>query len=425
VSHPVVREFDSGRRYRTNVAELGDEWTADDESFAGSLARVIRVADNTRVVYATFQNGTIVRLVASGPTLIDEGDVVLVGDGRWLVVEPELWVEPRGVGIVRKEAEGSLVIESPGGLVLTNEVGPAGATAGNTVLYSIAEGALKVIDPSPMRTRDHDDDLDDLNRFQVKRGKSSLSYDEFGGYPEVVARARQVIETQFQRKALLDKIGARPVRGVLLSGPPGTGKTHLARIIAEEADAAFFLVSGPSIVSKYVGDTELLLRRIFEAAQECERAIVFFDEIDSIAGERNEGSHEASDRLVAQLLTEMDGFAERSGNVVVLAATNRPDRIDPALRRPGRFDWEITFDLPSPSDRLEILEVDAQRLSTVSPLPLEEIADASDGWSGARLTSIWTEAALLAAAAGRDAIDGEDLLAAFAVVEQYKSEVVE
>lgn len=406
------------------VAQLGEEWVADDESFGGALARVIRVADNSCVVYATFHNGNIARLVADAPTLIDEGDVVLVGEGRWRVVEPALWIEPQGVGVVRKEVGDRLVIEAPGGLVITDEIGPLEAAPGNTVLYSIAEGATELIDPLPMRTRDQDDDLDDLTRFEVKRATNPLTYDQFGGYPEVVARARQIIETQFERKDLLDKIGARPVRGVLLSGPPGTGKTHLAKIIADEADAAFFLVSGPSIVSKFVGDTELLLRRIFESAQERERAIVFFDEIDSIAGERNEGSHEASDRLVAQLLTEMDGFAERAGNVVVLAATNRPERIDPALRRPGRFDWEITFGLPSPSDRLEILEVDARRLATVSPLPLEQLAEATDGWSGARLASIWTEAALLAARDGRDAIDGEDLLAGFLVTDRVQNEVV-
>jgi transitional endoplasmic reticulum ATPase len=258
--------------------------------------------------------------------------------------------------------------------------------------------------------------VDSVARFEFTPDKGSLRYDQFGGYPEVVARARQLIETQFEHRELLQAIGAKPVRGVLMSGPPGTGKTYLAKIIAAEADASFFLVSGPSIVSKYVGDTEHLLRQIFEAAETRERAIVFFDEIDSIAGERNEGSHESSDRLVAQLLTEMDGFRESIGNVIILAATNRPDRIDPALRRPGRFDWEVSFGLPSAEDRLAILEVDARRLSTNSDLPLEEVADLTEGWSAAKLASIWTEAALLAATDRRDSIDAEDLLAAFAIV---------
>lgn len=402
------------------MAEPGDEWVADDDSFGGALARVVRVADNACVVYAKFANGNAVRLVADAPTLIDVDDVVLVSDDRWVVVERELWQEPRGVGVVRKRDGDRLVIEGPVGLVVTDQAGAIDVVPGNTVLYSLAEGAVEVLDPNPMRARDRDDDPDDVARFEFTPEKDSLSYRQFGGYSAVVSRARHIIETQFDRKDYLDRIRARPVRGVLLSGPPGTGKTYLARVIAAETDAAFFLVSGPSIVSKFVGDTEQLLRQIFQAAQSRDRAIVFFDEIDSIAGERTEGSHEASDRLVAQLLTEMDGFNQSVGNVIVLAATNRPDHIDPALRRPGRFDWEISIDLPSLDDRLAILEVDSVRLSTSGTLPLEEIADGSDGWSAARLASIWTEAALLAARDRREAIDGEDLLAAFEIVDQQE-----
>jgi len=398
------------------MVQPGDAWVADDETFAGSLARVVRVAQNTEVVYAMFQNGNVVRLVADGPTLIAPDDVVLIGDGRWLVVERDLWSEPRGVGVVRKLLDDRIVVEGPGGLLVTDRLGELKIAAGNTVLYSSHEGAVEVLDELPMRIRDRDDDIDEIERFEFTVAKGSLKYSDFGGYPKVIERARHIIETQFNHKENLDKIKARPVRGVLFSGAPGTGKTYLARVIAAEADAAFFLVSGPAIVSKYVGDTEQLLRRIFERAQSRERAIVFFDEIDSIAGERNEGSHEASDRLVAQLLTEMDGFSQAGGNVIVLAATNRPDMIDPALRRPGRFDWEIIFELPDSDDRLAILEVDVRRLATTGPLPLESIAEDSEGWSGAELASIWTEAALLAARDGRSAIDGEDALEAFSVV---------
>lgn len=400
------------------MVQPGDEWMAADEAFGGALARVIRVAENAEVVYAMFQNGNVVRLVANGPTAIEPDDIVLVGEQRWLAVERDLWHEPRGIGVVRSHLDGGrLVVEAPGGLLVTDRAGAVPAAPGNTVLYSTHEGVVELLDDSPMRVRDRDDDVDDIGRFDFTAKKGDLKYEDFGGYPAVVERARHILETQFNHKERLDEIKARPVRGVLLSGPPGTGKTHLARVIAAESNASFFLVSGPAIVSKYVGDTEQLLRRIFQEAQSRERAIVFFDEIDSIAGERNEGSHEASDRLVAQLLTEMDGFDQANGNVVVLAATNRPDRIDPALRRPGRFDWEISFGMPEIDDRLAILEVDARRLSTVGPLPLEGIAEESAGWSGAALASIWTEAALLAARDDRPAIDGEDLLEAFSAVE--------
>lgn len=405
------------------MAQPGDEWVADDATFAGTLARVVRVAENSEVVYAMYQNGNVIRLVASGPTAIEPDDVVLVGDGRWLVVEDDLWHEPRGIGVVRKQFDNNrLLIEAPGGLLVTDHAGDVPVVAGNTVLFSSHEGAVEVLAELPMRVRDRDDDVDDIGRFDFTAAKGDLKYTDFGGYREVVERARHILETQFDHKDRLDQIKARPVRGVLLSGPPGTGKTYLARVIAAESNAGFFLVSGPAIVSKYVGDTEQLLRRIFQEAQTRERAIVFFDEIDSIAGKRSEGSHEASDRLVAQLLTEMDGFSQAEGNVIVLAATNRPDRIDPALRRPGRFDWEIVFGLPDTDDRLAILEVDARRFSTVEPLPLESIAEESAGWSGAELASIWTEAALLAARDDRPAIDGEDLSEAFSVVATTRQE---
>ena len=267
------------------MAQPGDEWAADDATIIGALARVVRVAENSEVIYAMFQNGNVTRLVASGPTAIEPEDIVLVGDGRWLVVEDELWHEPRGIGIVRKQFNDRLLIEAPGGLLVTERVGEVPATVGNTVLFSSREGTVEILAEAPMRAHDRDDDVDDISRFDFTAAKGELKYTDFGGYSGVVERARHILETQFNHKDRLDEIKARPVRGVLLSGPPGTGKTYLARVIAAESDAAFFLVSGPAIVSKFVGDTEQLLRRIFQEAQKRERAIVFFDEIDSIAGE--------------------------------------------------------------------------------------------------------------------------------------------
>lgn len=398
------------------MTQLGEEWAADEPSLLGALARVVRVAENSEVVYARSQNGTLWRLVADGPTGIMSDDVLLVGEGRWIRVEDDLWEESRGVGVVRELlAGGRLLVEAPGGLVVTDAAGIA-TIPGYTILYSIREGAVEVLAEHPVRIRDANSDDVGAEKYEIDMGEAGLTYADFGGYPAVVERARHILETQLNHKDRMDAIGARPVRGVLLSGPPGTGKTHLARVIAAESGAAFFLVNGPSIVSKFVGDSEQLLREIFANARSRDRAIVFFDEIDSIAGERTEGSHEASDRLVAQLLTEMDGFEASEGNVVVLAATNKSERIDPALRRPGRFDWEIIFESPTPRDRLEILEVDARRLSTRGPLPLEAVAARSEGWSGAELASVWTEAALLAARDERSAIDAEDLLRAFSMV---------
>lgn len=397
---------------------MGERWLEVVDA-SGTLAKVTLVGTNGRTVFARYMNGSVIRITSDSRINLETDAVILVSeDGSWRVVPDDLWHEPTSIGVIRKALDDDRwVIEAGSGLVTTERMGLTAAQVGNTVLFSVASGVIEIIDGAPMRIRlRDDDDGEDVSRFELTVVRGSLRYADFGGYAAVVGRARHIIETQFRHSEEMKAIGARPVRGVLLSGAPGTGKTYLAKVIAAESDAAFFQVSGPSIVSKYVGDSEDLLRRIFQAAQQRPRAIIFFDEIDSIAGERSEGSHEASDRLVAQLLTEMDGISGSLGNVIVLAATNRADSIDPALRRPGRFDWEIAFSLPTPDDRLAILEVDAKRLSTSQELPIEEIADLTNGWSAAELAAIWTEAALLTASEGRAAIDAEDLLTAFELI---------
>ena len=233
----------------------------------------------------------------------------------------------------------------------------------------------------------------------------------------MITRAKELIETQLGNSAQMRAIGAKPIKGVIFTGAPGTGKTHLARIIANVADAQFYLVSGPTIVSKYVGDSEETLRMIFAAAQADKRAIIFFDEIDSIASSRENDTNGVGKRLVAQLLTLMDGF-ESKGNVVVVAATNRIEDVDPALLRPGRFDWQIPFPMPSEHDRLGILQVQARSLSIEGELPLVDIAQRTEGWSGAEVCAIWTEAALVAAKDRRGAIRAADLVTAFERVER-------
>ncbi|WP_246877655.1 ATP-binding protein [Microbacterium maritypicum] len=344
--------------------------------------------------------------------------VIIVGEDGWRQVPDETWPEPNSVAVIRSVLEdGTVLVDNGVNLKPLHNEREIDVEVNNTVEYSDIEGVIRVVSSAPLRSSLSEQiTIEDVRKEYLWSEKGLGSgFSDFGGYPDVKARARELIETQLERRKKLDKIKARPVKGVLFTGPPGTGKTHLARIIARESAAEFYLVSGPTVVSKWVGDTEDTLRKIFEAATTSEsgRAIIFFDEIDSIAERRGGDSHESSRRLVAQLLTLMDGFDDKGKSVIVIAATNRAEALDPALLRPGRFDWEIQFGMPDLYDRLEILKVRAGKLTTTGELPLEDVASLTGGWSAAELTAIWTEAALVAAGDDRGAIAAEDLAAAY------------
>ncbi|WP_082309926.1 ATP-binding protein [Nonomuraea sp. SBT364] len=380
----------------------------------GLLIKVVSVLEGGQAFLGRTTNGNSVRFSLGEPVDLARGDVVLAGDDWWERMPADAWADESQVGVVRRVLDDSIVIEVGTIMRLLRGVPSLSVALGNTVEFNEIDGITRIISDTPLRFRNEGIDDENLNEYLVDRDEESpLTFESFGGYHEVRNRAMELIETQLNKRENLLKIGARPIKGVLFTGPPGTGKTHLARIIASESKAAFFLVSGPSIVSKWLGDSEDTLRRIFVAAEQEERAIIFFDEIDSIAEKRTDDSHEASKRLVAQLLTLLDGFDQRSSNVVVIAATNRIDNVDEALLRPGRFDWEIDFEMPTVEDRLEILQVDAARKQTIGTLPLRELAEMTDGWSGARLASLWTEAALMAAGDDRSSISDEDLAQAF------------
>ncbi len=393
---------------------VGDQGDIE-ELFAGQAAKVLRASDDGDDLHVLRRDGQMAHVTLSGPTDLIVGDIVLLGQDRWEHVPPEAWTEETSIAVVRAFVDDQLLVEGGlgAGLRLVPRLGLEPAI-GNTVEYAEGRGVLRILSTRPIRTHDRDMDDEPLDRFKVSPSAGGLSFDDFGGYPQVVDRARELIETQLERKDHLDAIGARPIKGILFTGPPGTGKTMLAKIIAAESGADFFAVSGPEIVSKWLGDSESLLRRIFEAAEASDRAIIFFDEIDSVAEKRDGDTHEASKRLVAQFLTEMDGFDERSGsNVIVIAATNRAHDIDPALLRPGRFDWQIDFGLPTLEDREKILQVSGARLATTGELPIEQVAARTGGWSAAKLTSVWTEAALIAAKANRRSICDLDFVEAY------------
>ncbi|MET3948762.1 transitional endoplasmic reticulum ATPase [Arthrobacter sp. UYCu512] len=392
------------------VAQISGPEQDVEEYFSGNLALVLAVGQRGLEVTVRFRNGNESRLVHHERGSVKRGDVVLVNNDGYVKVPKSAWQEQPVVYIVRKVLEGRLLVEA-GSLTRTVPYsGDKELQQGNTIEYFEVSEKVNILAEAPIRALDHRDNDHDLSSQFELTFEEPLGLEMFGGYKSVVQRANEILRLQLERQDSVKAIGARPIRGVIFSGPPGTGKTMLAQIIASLSQAKFFVISGPQIVSKWVGESEEILRSIFQAARSADKAIIFFDEIDSVASRRSEDSHEASNRLVAQLLTLMDGINKGQGNVVVVAATNRISEIDPALMRPGRFDWEIAFDLPDVEDRYEILLKNGASVTTVGDLPYELIAEETDGWSGAELAAVWTESMICALRRGAEAVASDDFV---------------
>ena len=220
-----------------------------------------------------------------------------------------------------------------------------------------------------------------------------ITYEDIGGLNEEIRKIREMVEIPMKRPEIFQRLGIEPPKGVLLSGPPGTGKTLLAKAVANESDAHFILLNGPEIMSKYYGESEKKIRDIFEEAEKTAPAIVFIDEIDAIAPKREEVGGEVERRVVSQLLTMMDGLKSR-GKVIVIGATNRINALDPALRRPGRFDREIEVGVPGKEGRLQILKIHTRGMPLTKNVNLDELASKTHGFVGADLEALTKEAAM-------------------------------
>jgi transitional endoplasmic reticulum ATPase len=322
----------------------------------------------TRVVFAPAQEN--LRLQGSAQALkrtffgrpLCQGDVVATaGQQRVANIPPEVQQFLRAPAYALQEVRLAVVASTPKGVVHIDE---------NT------EVELRAEYQEPVDAR-----------------RADVTYDDIGGMASTIDQLREMVELPLRYPELFQRLGVDPPKGVLLHGPPGTGKTRLARAVANESDANFFLINGPEIMGSGYGESEKRLRDVFEQATKNAPAIVFIDEIDSIAPKRGQVTGEAEKRLVAQLLTLMDGLEARA-NLVVIAATNRPEAIDEALRRPGRFDREIVVGVPDERGRREILGIHTRGMPLAEAVDLEELARTTYGFVGADLAALTREAAI-------------------------------
>ncbi len=284
-------------------------------------------------------------------------------------------------------------------------VGVLGTTLPFTIGQTAPEGMVRVADFTKISVSE--------SPVKPPEGIPSITYEDIGGLKDEVQKIREIIELPMKHPELFDRLGIEPPKGVLLHGPPGTGKTLIAKAVANETNAFFNPLNGPEIMSKFYGESEENLRKVFKDAEDNAPSIVFIDEIDAIAAKRDEVHGEVERRVVAQLLSLMDGLKAR-GRVIVIGATNRPDALDPALRRPGRFDREIVIGVPSKDGRKEILQIHTRGMPIVTDsedenerVDLDRLADLSHGFVGADLESLCKEAAMNALRGIIDEIDLE------------------
>lgn len=230
---------------------------------------------------------------------------------------------------------------------------------------------------------------------EAKAGVPRTTYEDIGGLQEEIQRIREMVELPLRHPEIFQRLGIEPPKGVLLHGPPGCGKTLLARAVANESEANFYSINGPEIMSKFYGESEARLREIFQQAQQNSPSIIFIDELDAIAPKREEVTGEVERRVVAQLLALMDGLGGR-GNVIVIGATNRPSALDPALRRPGRFDREVEIGVPDKQGRNEILQIHTRGMPLAQDVDLKKLAEMTHGYTGADSASLARETAMKA-----------------------------
>ena len=331
-----------------------------------------------------------------------------VGPARKLTVALPQNLRVRGniAPMIRQNLSGQAVTEGQT-VPVSFGLGPLSSMSGQKIPLKIATtepgGTVVVTDSTEIEISERP--AEQLSEATPEGAETpSVTYEDIGGLDDELEQVREMIELPMRHPELFQQLGIEPPKGVLLHGPPGTGKTLMAKAVANEIDAHFTDISGPEIMSKYYGESEEQLREVFEEAAENAPAVVFIDEIDSIAPKRGETSGDVERRVVAQLLSLMDGLEERN-EVVVIGATNRVDALDPALRRGGRFDREIEVGVPDKEGRTEILQVHTRGMPLAEDIDIEQYAESTHGFVGADLEQLTKEAAMGALRRIRPEID--------------------
>ena len=353
------------------------------------------------------------------------GDVIRVRGGEWVVADKSNWVETRTVGVVKAMTAEGVVVDTGLDQIAATNSNDLKLSPGNTVVLDIRHDVVELISPTPLERVsihiDHSDDGFDPDMFRQPPTAERLRWRDFGGFPDIVAQAREIVEVHLRRRQDYAKLGVTPLRGVIFEGLPGTGKTYLARIMAAKADAVLFVVSASELGGRLVGESEGRLQALYDRAASHPLSIIFIDELDSITHHRGAETAGHADRLVSTFLVNMDGFRAKN-NILTIGTTNRLGDIDHALRRPGRFGSEVTFRRPEHSDRLAVLQASAKARKTTGDLSHDLIAVATDGWSAAELDDIWNAAATLTIQANRSSIADDFYVMGYERVSHRRSE---
>lgn len=338
----------------------------------------------------------------------EDGDVVILGDG-WETGTEKDWEPQQDVGVVEHVNNSVAIIRGNRGLIVRTIPDGQAVETGNSVLFDARPVLLDVVAKRPTQISPLD------NEFDVDSVRSSpnkeLNWQDFSGFPDLVREAQDIVAVHTRSESRKKLVGLRvpPVRGILFEGPPGTGKTYLAQIMAAQSGATFYLVTTASLGGRLVSESEQRLEAIYADAASKEMSIVFVDEIEVLTRDRG-SEQDHSSRLVNVFLTNMDGV-NSADNVITIGTTNRVGDIDRALRRPGRFDREVTFRHPDLADRLAILS--ARPYSTAGDIDYQAVANETAGWTAAELGAIWQHAGELTVIADRNSIHNDHFLVGF------------